>query len=98
MESRTKQQISFVKDRPGHDRRYAIDAGKIRNELGWEPRESFETGLRKTVNWYLRNQDWVRNVTTGAYRDWIAVQYEQERRRHARASSSRAARGRDSTL
>jgi dTDP-glucose 4,6-dehydratase len=71
------QQIAFVKDRPGHDRRYAIDARKIRSELGWEPSESFNTGLRKTVNWYLRNQDWVRNVTTGAYHDWIAVQYNE---------------------
>jgi dTDP-glucose 4,6-dehydratase len=69
------QQITFVKDRPGHDRRYAIDASKIRSELSWEPRESFDTGLRKTVRWYLNNQDWVRNVTTGAYRDWIARQY-----------------------
>ena len=69
------QQISFVKDRPGHDLRYGIDAGKVRGELGWEPRESFETGLRKTVNWYLRNQEWVRNVTTGAFHDWISVQY-----------------------
>jgi dTDP-glucose 4,6-dehydratase len=57
------QQISFVKDRPGHDLRYGIDAGKIRSELDWEPMESFETGLRKTVNWYLTNQEWVRNVT-----------------------------------
>jgi dTDP-glucose 4,6-dehydratase len=69
------QQITFVKDRPGHDRRYAIDAGKIRTELGWAPSESFDAGLRKTVRWYLSNQDWVRNVTTGAYRDWIARQY-----------------------
>jgi dTDP-glucose 4,6-dehydratase len=68
-------QIAFVTDRPGHDRRYAIDAGKIRRELGWVPRESFEAGLRKTVRWYLDNQDWVRNVTTGAYRDWIARHY-----------------------
>ena len=69
------QQISFVKDRPGHDLRYAIDASKIRSELGWRPSESFDTGLHKTVNWYLTNQEWVRNVTTGAYRDWIAAQY-----------------------
>ena len=73
------QQIAFVKDRAGHDWRYAIDAGKIRGELGWTPKESFDTGLRKTVKWYLRNQDWVRNVTTGAYRDWIAVQYDNRR-------------------
>ncbi len=69
------QQIAFVTDRPGHDRRYALDAGKIRRELGWMPRESFATGLRKTVRWYLDDQDWVKNVTTGAYRDWIARQY-----------------------
>ena len=69
------QQISFVKDRPGHDLRYSIDAGKVRGELGWEPRESFETGLRKTVNWYLTNQEWVRNVTRGAYGAWLSIQY-----------------------
>jgi dTDP-glucose 4,6-dehydratase len=69
------RQIAFVTDRPGHDRRYALDAGKIRRELGWAPRESFATGLRKTVRWYLDGQDWVKNVTTGAYRDWIARQY-----------------------
>jgi len=60
--------ISFVEDRPGHDKRYAIDAGKIQDELGWKPRESFETGLRKTVQWYLENQAWWRNVLSGAYR------------------------------
>jgi len=69
------QQISFVKDRPGHDLRYAIDASKIRDELGWQPNETFDTGLRKTLNWYLANQEWVRNVTTGAYHEWIAAQY-----------------------
>src|SRR5215831_17557498 len=69
------RQIAFVTDRPGHDRRYAIDAGKIARELGWAPRESFAAGLRKTVRWYLDGQDWVKNVTTGAYRDWIACQY-----------------------
>jgi dTDP-glucose 4,6-dehydratase len=69
------QQISFVKDRPGHDLRYAIDAHKIRGELRWTPRESFETGLRRTVNWYLTNQGWVENVATGAYHKWISVQY-----------------------
>ncbi|MCA1248491.1 dTDP-glucose 4,6-dehydratase [Massilia sp. MS-15] len=68
-------QISFVKDRPGHDRRYAIDAGKIERELGWRPVETFETGIRKTVAWYLAHQDWVREVTSGAYRDWVAQQY-----------------------
>lgn len=68
-------QIQFVADRPGHDRRYAIDAGKIARELGWRPAESFETGLEKTVAWYLDHGEWVQNVTTGAYRDWVARQY-----------------------
>jgi dTDP-glucose 4,6-dehydratase len=71
------EQITFVKDRPGHDRRYAIDASKIENELNWRPKESFESGLEKTVRWYLDNQEWVNNVATGAYRDWIALQYEK---------------------
>src|SRR5215831_18765956 len=69
------RQIAFVTDRPGHDRRYAIDAQKMRRELGWAPSQSFEAGLRRTIRWYLNNQDWVSNVTTGAYRDWIARQY-----------------------
>jgi dTDP-glucose 4,6-dehydratase len=68
-------QIAFVTDRPGHDRRYAIDAGKIERELGWRPAETFESGIRKTVQWYLGHQDWVKNVTSGAYRDWIDRQY-----------------------
>ena len=59
--------ITFVTDRPGHDQRYAIDAGKIQRELGWEPRETFETGLRKTVQWYLDNQEWCRHVQDGSY-------------------------------
>ncbi len=63
-----RDQIAFVKDRPGHDRRYAIDASKIADELGWKPMETFETGIRKTVRWYLDNELWVRNVTSGAYR------------------------------
>ncbi len=67
--------ISFVKDRPGHDRRYAIDARKIERDLGWKPRESFETGMRKTVEWYLQNEEWVKDVTSGGYRKWIATQY-----------------------
>jgi dTDP-glucose 4,6-dehydratase len=70
-----REQITFVRDRPGHDRRYAIDAGKIVGELGWKPAESLETGLRKTVCWYLDNRDWVANVTNSAYRDWIALHY-----------------------
>ncbi|WP_413934867.1 dTDP-glucose 4,6-dehydratase [Nitrospira sp. BLG_1] len=68
-------QITFVKDRPGHDRRYAIDATKLERELGWKPRETFETGLRKTVAWYLENQSWVVNVTSGAYRHWLDEHY-----------------------
>lgn len=68
-------QITFVKDRPGHDRRYAIDASKLHEELGWKPEETFESGIRKTVEWYLKNQDWVKNVTSGAYREWIGRQY-----------------------
>ncbi|ORL63671.1 dTDP-glucose 4,6-dehydratase [Pseudomonas putida] len=68
-------QISFVTDRPGHDRRYAIDARKLERELGWKPAETFETGIRKTVTWYLANQDWVKGVMDGSYRDWVAQQY-----------------------
>ena len=67
--------ITFVKDRPGHDRRYAIDATKLCTELGWRPKETFETGLRKTVEWYLANTEWVQGVQSGAYRDWVATQY-----------------------
>ena len=68
-------QISFVKDRPGHDRRYAIDASKIERELGWKPAETFDSGIRKTVQWYLENPEWVANVQSGAYRDWVQTQY-----------------------
>lgn len=67
--------ITFVRDRPGHDRRYAIDATKIERDLGWRPSETFETGIRKTVEWYLDNEDWVNNVTSGSYRQWIDRQY-----------------------
>jgi len=70
-----KEQITYVKDRPGHDRRYAIDASKLERELGWKPAETFETGIRKTVQWYLDNQAWVANVTSGAYKNWVAKQY-----------------------
>ena len=70
-----REQITYVKDRPGHDRRYAIDASKVERELGWKPAETFETGIRKTVQWYLDNQAWVANVTSGAYRDWLGKQY-----------------------
>ena len=67
--------ITYVKDRPGHDRRYAIDATKIEKELNWRPAETFETGIRKTVEWYLDNDDWVKQVTSGEYRQWIKRQY-----------------------
>jgi dTDP-glucose 4,6-dehydratase len=70
-----RQLITFVKDRPGHDRRYAIDARKIERDLGWKPGESFDSGIRKTVRWYLDNEAWVKDVTSGAYRKWIATQY-----------------------
>ncbi|MCO5111146.1 MAG: dTDP-glucose 4,6-dehydratase [Burkholderiaceae bacterium] len=73
-----RTQIAYVKDRPGHDRRYAIDARKIERELGWRPLETFGTGIRKTVQWYLQNADWVTGVQTGAYRDWVQTQYAQE--------------------
>jgi len=69
------EQITYVKDRPGHDRRYAIDARKIEIDLGWKPQETFETGIRKTVQWYLANQAWVTGVTSGAYRQWVGKQY-----------------------
>jgi dTDP-glucose 4,6-dehydratase len=69
--------ISFVDDRPGHDRRYAMDTGKIRRELGWNPRERFATGLRKTVQWYLDHRDWVEGVTSGEYRQWVALNYDR---------------------
>ncbi|MGR8941398.1 MAG: dTDP-glucose 4,6-dehydratase [Gammaproteobacteria bacterium] len=70
-----RNQITFVKDRPGHDRRYAIDATKLERELGWKPIETFESGIRKTVQWYLDNPDWVDNVTTGTYMNWINQHY-----------------------
>mgnify|MGYP003338446885 CR=1 FL=1 len=69
------EQIGFVQDRAGHDRRYAIDARKLEQELNWTPQETFETGIRKTVVWYLNNQDWVKNVTSGEYRQWLSLQY-----------------------
>ena len=68
-------QITTVKDRPGHDRRYAIDASKIERELAWRPAETFESGIRKTVQWYLANPEWVAHVQSGAYRDWLQTQY-----------------------
>ncbi|MDB5771937.1 MAG: dTDP-D-glucose 4,6-dehydratase [Burkholderia sp.] len=70
-------QITYVKDRPGHDRRYAIDASKMEQELHWKPAETFESGIRKTVNWYLNHDDWISHVASGAYRDWVARHYPQ---------------------
>ncbi|MCO5398500.1 dTDP-glucose 4,6-dehydratase [Ralstonia soli] len=70
-----RDQITFVKDRPGHDRRYAIDTSKLERELGWKPAKTFETGLCKTVQWYLDNQAWVQDVMSGEYRNWVAKQY-----------------------
>ena len=69
------EQITYVKDRPGHDRRYAIDASKVERELGWRPKETFDTGIRKTVQWYLDNPEWVEGVVSGSYRDWLSKQY-----------------------
>jgi dTDP-glucose 4,6-dehydratase len=76
-DSSRRKLITFVEDRPGHDRRYAIDAAKISRELGWKPAEQFESGLRKTVRWYLDNTSWVNSVRTGAYREWIAKNYSE---------------------
>jgi dTDP-glucose 4,6-dehydratase len=69
------EQITFVKDRPGHDRRYAIDASKLKRELGWRPAETFDTGIKKTVQWYLDNPAWVEGVVSGSYREWLQKQY-----------------------
>lgn len=70
-----REQISYIKDRPGHDRRYAIDARKLQRELGWKPAETFDSGIRKTVEWYLAHPDWVAHVQSGAYREWVQAQY-----------------------
>jgi len=70
--------IAFIPDRPGHDRRYAIDASKIRDELGWTPCESFESGMRKTVQWYLNNMSWIEGVMSGEYRKWLSINYSQK--------------------
>jgi dTDP-glucose 4,6-dehydratase len=70
------EQITFVTDRPGHDRRYAINSNKIKRDLGWKPAETFETGIHKTVQWYLNNQSWVKNIQSGAYREWIDKNYK----------------------
>jgi len=68
-------QIQFVTDRPGHDRRYAIDSAKIRRELGWQPVETFDSGLRRTVDWYLDNGSWLASVQSSEYRRWVELQY-----------------------
>jgi dTDP-glucose 4,6-dehydratase len=73
-----RELITFVKDRPGHDRRYAMNARKIERELGWKPKATFESGIRKTVRWYLENDGWVRDVTSGSYRKWVATHYSAE--------------------
>ena len=83
-----RAQITYVTDRPGHDRRYAIDARKLETELGWKPAETFETGIRKTVQWYLDNPAWVANVQSGAYKDWVAQQYGGQPNSHATAGAS----------
>jgi dTDP-glucose 4,6-dehydratase len=71
--------ITYVKDRPGHDRRYAINCGKLQNELGWAPKESFATGIRKTVEWYLQNTRWVEKIVSGEYRRWIEGNYSSRK-------------------
>lgn len=72
-----RDQITFVVDRPGHDQRYAIDATKIERELGWKPAETFETGIQKTVKWYLVHQTWVHNITSGEYKNWVNQNYKE---------------------
>jgi dTDP-glucose 4,6-dehydratase len=72
-----RDQITYVKDRPGHDRRYAIDARKLERELSWKPAESFDSGIRKTVQWYLDHQDWVRDIQSGDYLKWVEKNYSQ---------------------
>ena len=72
---RYSDQITFVKDRPGHDRRYAIDAAKLKRELGWKPKDTFETGLRKTVIWYLENLNWADHVASSEYQHWVKKHY-----------------------
>ena len=83
-------QITHVTDRPGHDRRYAIDARKIERELGWKPAETFQTGIRKTVQWYLDHPDWVAHVQSGAYRDWVDLQYGAQAQPPASVPGTRA--------
>jgi dTDP-glucose 4,6-dehydratase len=86
-----EQLITFVPDRPGHDLRYAVDASRIANELGWLPRESFATGLRRTVRWYLTNQAWVEEVRTGEYRRWLSLNYEKRERLAVRGEGRKGA-------
>jgi dTDP-glucose 4,6-dehydratase len=76
-EKASRRLIRFVTDRPGHDRRYAIDASKIKRELGWRPAHNFEAALKATVHWYVNNMDWVELVRSGEYRQWIEINYEQ---------------------
>jgi len=71
-----KQHIKYVSDRPGHDRRYAIDCSKIKNELGWKRSVDFATGLKQTIDWYIDNGEWVNSIKTGAYRNWLKQNYE----------------------
>jgi len=78
-EASYREQITFVADRPGHDRRYAIDASKITQQLGWVPQETFESGIRKTVRWYLSHTDWIKNVQSGAYKNWIEQNYGERK-------------------
>ncbi|VAV85042.1 dTDP-glucose 4,6-dehydratase, partial [hydrothermal vent metagenome] len=73
----SEQLIAYVKDRPGHDLRYAIDASKIKNELGWQPTVTFEQGLKKTIHWYLNNEEWLHNVTSGEYQSYYNKQYNK---------------------
>ena len=73
-----RELITYVKDRPGHDLRYAIDCSKLENELGWAPLESFESGLRKTIRWYLDNSQWVQRVKSGEYQDWVKQHYGEQ--------------------
>ena len=74
-EGTAEQLITYVKDRPGHDKRYAIDANKLKNELGWEPSLQFEEGLAKTIAWYLENEKWMDNITSGDYQNYYKEQY-----------------------
>ena len=85
------QLVKYVTDRPGHDRRYAIDARKLEGELGWRPNESFETGLRKTVEWYLENTAWVESVTSGAYQQWMEQNYSAREPEDATTVEARGA-------